>query len=392
MSVTFSSSSVTDCPIFPAASVSAAPLAAAGGSGGCSSSEAALDYCFDDNCSICLEPFTSLNPSTVTSCKHEYHLQCILEWSQRSKECPICWQLLSLKEPGCQELLAAVETERRLRSRNSSSAAATSSSLAHVHEDLDVEQDSFSDDSDFDERVMQHLAAVASRAHNFRRRERQISSTRDPSQGLIFPSPVNAHSAQQTQASAEFQVEYQDISGCNSGTPLMASQPLPSLDTAVSRDIPSKPRLQSHDAPQTPTRGSSFSDSIKSKLVAASARYKESISKSTRDIKEKIAARNNSVKELSKGVQREMSAGIAGVTRMIERLDLTPKRNGASSPVSGCRAGTPSNISVMGKNMHENISAQTADRFNEETASVARLDSPSHVTRATEVHHIQRDC
>lgn len=56
-------------------------------------------------------------------------------------------------------------------------------------------------------------------------------------------------------------------------------------------------------------------------------RYKESISKSARGLKEKLIARNASIKELSKGVQREMNARIAGVARMIKRLDRTPKRS-----------------------------------------------------------------
>ncbi|KAM0877266.1 hypothetical protein ACQ4PT_035599 [Festuca glaucescens] len=37
------------------------------------------DAC-DDACSICLEFFCDSDPSTVTSCKHDFHLQCILEW------------------------------------------------------------------------------------------------------------------------------------------------------------------------------------------------------------------------------------------------------------------------------------------------------------------------
>lgn len=57
-------------------------------------------------------------------------------------------------------------------------------------------------------------------------------------------------------------------------------------------------------------------------------RYKESFSKGTRGFKDKLLARNSSVKELSKGVQREMGAGIAGVARMMERFDLSSKRTG----------------------------------------------------------------
>uniref|UniRef100_M1CQI5 RING-type E3 ubiquitin transferase n=1 Tax=Solanum tuberosum TaxID=4113 RepID=M1CQI5_SOLTU len=37
------------------------------------------DAC-DDACSICLEAFCESDPPSVTSCKHEFHLQCVLEW------------------------------------------------------------------------------------------------------------------------------------------------------------------------------------------------------------------------------------------------------------------------------------------------------------------------
>lgn len=57
-------------------------------------------------------------------------------------------------------------------------------------------------------------------------------------------------------------------------------------------------------------------------------RYKESFSKGTRGFKDKLLARNSSVKELSRGVQREMGAGIAGVARMMDRFDLSSKRTG----------------------------------------------------------------
>lgn len=70
------------------------------------------DAC-DDACSICLEPFSDSDPSTLTSCRHEFHLQCVLEWCQRSSQCPMCWQPISLKDPTSQELLEAVEQERR---------------------------------------------------------------------------------------------------------------------------------------------------------------------------------------------------------------------------------------------------------------------------------------
>lgn len=79
-------------------------------------------------------------------------------------------------------------------------------------------------------------------------------------------------------------------------------------------------------------------------------RYKESISKGTRGLKEKLLAHNASVKELSKGVQREMNAGIAGVARMIERLDLSSKRS--SSPLTSVHSGGTSGF-PKGKSVEE---------------------------------------
>nr|GMC74465.1 eIF-2-alpha kinase activator GCN1 isoform X12 [Ipomoea batatas] len=43
-------------------------------------------------------------------------MQCILEWSQRSKDCPICSRQVFLEDAASQELLAAVENERNARS------------------------------------------------------------------------------------------------------------------------------------------------------------------------------------------------------------------------------------------------------------------------------------
>lgn len=168
---------------------------------------------------------------------------------------------------------------------------------------------------------------------------------------------------------------------------------------------------------QIPSEMLNFPESIKSKLSAASARYnyfcllhpiedniyslqrkkcsrlfytyahshcqryKESISKGTRGLKEKLFARNNSVKELSKGVQREMTAGIAGVARMFERLDLTSKNPGSPTPVSGRSEGT-SNFSAKGKAVLENVIVQSCNkssgRIVDETS-----EAPSHIIRPT---------
>lgn len=49
-----------------------------------------------------------------------------------------------------------------------------------------------------------------------------------------------------------------------------------------------------------------------------------------------------------------MTAGIASVTRMIERLDPILKRTGASNPDSSFTGGT-SNVSHKGKGVQENV-------------------------------------
>jgi len=98
----------------------------------------------------------------------------------------------------------------------------------------------------------------------------------------------------------------------------------------------------------------SFSESFKSRFNAVSTRYKESISRSTRGFKEKLFARNNAVTELGREVQREVTAGIAGVARMMERrLDPATKNNGmtasASDNMEGSSAGMPVRQAVEGR-------------------------------------------
>ncbi|XAR59616.1 hypothetical protein NMG60_11015517 [Bertholletia excelsa] len=67
-------------------------------------SAAAFVEDYDDTCSICLEEFCESEPSTVADCKHEFHLQCILDWCQRSSKCPMCWQAISLGYPSSEKL------------------------------------------------------------------------------------------------------------------------------------------------------------------------------------------------------------------------------------------------------------------------------------------------
>jgi E3 ubiquitin-protein ligase RHF len=104
-------------------------------------------------------------------------------------------------------------------------------------------------------------------------------------------------------------------------------------------------------------------------------RYKESISKSTRGLKEKLLARNVTVKELSKGVQREMNAGIAGVSRMIERLDLASKRS--NSPLIPIRNEGTSSFSEGRFVLEKDIDHAPNEGSGDHNVSSA---APSHIS------------
>ncbi|CAN4113443.1 unnamed protein product [Withania somnifera] len=334
---------------------------------------------FDDNvedaCSICLEPFNSDDPPAVTDCKHEYHLQCILEWSQRSKECPICWRVLALKDPASQELLAAVEIERNMRSRLN---------VCHTNEHVETNHDAGQqNDSDFEERIMRHFAAATNRVRLVNRRRRQVSSGIGPTQ--VVPSVPAGVSSNQTQ-NIESTVQFQGIGFSGNGS---ASSATSSSIGPASSSVPAhgSDPFKLSEPPTNGPQGSSsseflaFSESIKSKWSAASARYKDSITKGTRGFKEKLLARNTTVKEFGREVQREVSAGIAGVSRMIERLDLTSKRTGTSEPLSECTMGT-SNFHSRGVSEQGNVTFQSHDGWGKNSTIEVTPTTPSLISYA----------
>ncbi|KAJ0724631.1 putative transcription factor C2H2 family [Helianthus annuus] len=293
----------------------------------------------EDVCSICLDSFDSRdNPSTVTTCKHEFHLQCILEWSQRSKECPICWQVIVLKDPSSQELLSMVEDERRIRSVRR---------VRHVYEDPEVDHDVEYAGSEFEEHVIRNFEAATRNVHYSRRRNNHRLLGVGPSQ--IHPSVPrdDVSTGPEVYTSLE---DFHSLGYASLQDNLASSS---SMSTSIDQTSPSAGSLINNATSQTPDNsvvdsqspnGSpgrplaadihAFSESVKSKFSAASARYKESISKSTQGLKAKLLARDSSVKELSRGVQREMSAGVA---RIFGRLDSTLKRNNDGNFFKGKR-------------------------------------------------------
>ncbi|XP_028119354.1 E3 ubiquitin-protein ligase RHF1A-like [Camellia sinensis] len=177
--------------------------------------------------------------------------------SQRSKECPIFWQLLVLKDPSSQELLAAVENERNLRSRRNA---------RHIREDYEMNiANSYGDDSDFDERIMRHFTVAARRARYVERRGRPRSSGIGPPLVLLsVPTeylPLPDVQRLRTTSPEEHQTSSYEFSEGDS----------PTFSTLSSK------------SPQRPSSSEflAFSESVKLKFSTASARYKESISKST---------------------------------------------------------------------------------------------------------------
>ncbi|KAL8153659.1 hypothetical protein V2J09_011419 [Rumex salicifolius] len=294
----------------------------------------------EDVCSICLESFATSDPAVVTTCKHEYHLQCILDWSQRSKACPICWQSLELMDPSSQEVLAAVQIELRSRPRQF---AGTTSVFPLQDSDFETAYEPpYTGATEFSERILHRMAAAMNRARYAGRSQRQSPMERGASESPLIPSHAMSNGMQmhidppQECHSPSVSSGYSSPSSCLS--PVSPSVPvIHSLrDTDLSRDGHYMLRpVSSQSLPNESQRASSpdmfaFSDSIKSKFSAASAKYKHSFSKGTQgfkdNFKEKFSINNSSVKELSRGVQREVSAGIAGLTKMIDRLEIKSKR------------------------------------------------------------------
>lgn len=318
------------------------------------------DAC-DDACSICLEAFCESDPSTLTGCKHEFHLQCILEWCQRSSQCPMCWQPISLKDPTSQELLEAVERERNVRTNQ------TRNTTIFHHPalgDFEVQHlPVVGNDAELEERILQHLAAAAAmgRSHHLGRREghRGRSGSHGRPQFLVFSSHPNMPSAGSV-SSSSVQGEVDNESSpvhttgelsLHANTHEEAGNQSPGMltydadqDAVVSsgNSTPvSSPRFfnRRHSTGQStpvnndragPSDLQSFSDSLKSRLNAVSMKYKESITKSTRGWKERLFSRNSSVADLGSEVRREVNAGIASVSRMMERLE-TRGSNGRTS-------------------------------------------------------------
>ena len=330
------------------------------------------DAC-DDACSICLEAFCDSDPSTVTSCKHEFHFQCILEWCQRSSQCPMCWQPISLKDPSSQELLEAVERERNFRLNPPRNAT-----IFHHPTLGDFELQHLpvgANDADLEEHIIQHLAAAAAmgRARHIARREGQrnrssaqgrphflVWSTH-PNSPPVAPASSSPTHSQRGDGEPTPAVTFATLSPAPatgeespqliSVPPVLAEQVSasgsgPAVHTTDHQGSSNNRRSPSQSSPSSqdragPSELQSFSESLKSKLNAVSSRYKESISKSTKGWKERWFSRNTSMSDIGSEVRREVNAGIATVSRMMERLETRDSNRSNSNTNSNT---APSNL------------------------------------------------
>ncbi|XVF07491.1 hypothetical protein REPUB_Repub06bG0143600 [Reevesia pubescens] len=272
----------------------------------------------------------------------------------------MCWQAISLKDPASQELLQAVERERSFRvtpSRNTTifhHPALGDFELQHLPVGVN--------DPELEERIIQHLAAAAAmgRAHHTGRREGQRrSSAHSRPHFLVFSTHPSAQhsgsgSSPLTQIAGETEAAAISIASPSSPLPSRGDElsqqmsPLPSgqnssasgstvspvnrrgfsfnnRSTSSNSSLPNQERAG-------PSEFQSFSESLKSRLNAASSRYKESISKSTRGWKERLFSRNSSMSDLGNEVRREVSEGIASASRMMERLETS--ENGRENQAS----------------------------------------------------------
>ncbi|KAL1204244.1 E3 ubiquitin-protein ligase RHF2A [Cardamine amara subsp. amara] len=274
------------------------------------------DAC-DDACSICLEVFCDSDPSTLTSCKHEYHLQCILEWCQRSSQCPMCWQSISLKDPTSQELLEAVEQERNFRFNPSRNATIfRHPTLGDFELQHRLKNGSFSTWLLlllWDEQDMGQEGKATEAGHQVKRDESDTVTN-------LPLSPPNTLGEGSLRS--------------NSQTPT-SSQPRQVSPSASDSNSRSRNQASPSDQDRAgPSELQSFSESLKSRLNAVSTRYKESISKNTRNWKDRFFSRNTSMADISSEVKREVSAGIATVSRMMERLETRENSRPSTASVS----------------------------------------------------------
>ncbi|KAF7153499.1 hypothetical protein RHSIM_Rhsim01G0198900 [Rhododendron simsii] len=364
--------------------------------------EGGIQEACDDACSICLEAFCESEPSTVTCCKHEFHLQCILEWAldchmgydtpekervgggdmcQRSSQCPMCWQPISLKDPSSQELLDAIEQEKSFRAN-----ARRNTTIFHHPTLGDFELQHLpvgGSDAELEERIIQHLAAAAAmgRTRHIARREgqRNRSSAQGRPHYLVFSTHPNGPPVASVSSSPTQSIESDSASSAAVAEPtslitvgedstqivpprssqadqIYASASRSSVlasnhhGTSSHNQSPTQSPTNSHDK-AGPSEFQSISESLKSRFNAMSMRYKESITKSTRGWKEKLFSRNTNMTDIGSEVKGEGNSGISTVSGMMERLET--RDNSRTNTDSGSSSLQEANTAGESTSLHD---------------------------------------
>ncbi|KAK9699259.1 hypothetical protein RND81_08G163300 [Saponaria officinalis] len=321
--------------------------------------EGGVQEACDDACSICLENFSSSDPSTVTNCKHEFHLQCILEWGQRSSNCPMCWQPISFRDATSQQLLEAVEEERTLQSYR-----LRNGPIFHHPRLVDFELQHLpvgASEVDLEDRIFQHLAAAIGRGHH-RTFRREDQGNRSSSQGerpfFIFSTPNapvdNAVGSESVSYRNSVDDQVPSVSPRRPQTRQASGHRVgPSVASVDQQRISPRTSFASRSSQVSQETGEqsdlhSLSESLKSRLNTWSMRYKESISRNTRGWKERLFSRNTSMSDVGTEVRREVHAGLS---RLMERLDArenvgTERATGTSNSSSRSKTNNVENHTI----------------------------------------------
>lgn len=65
----------------------------------------------DDKCAVCQEQFGGSDMLTQLPCKHNFHQDCIGEWLQGSKMCPVCMREVTEAAPPAEQVCAEPAAE-----------------------------------------------------------------------------------------------------------------------------------------------------------------------------------------------------------------------------------------------------------------------------------------
>jgi len=261
-----------------------------------------------------------------------------------------------MKDPMSQELLEAVEEERNVQENH----VRTTTIFRHpLLGDFEVPIDA--DDAEIEERIIQHLAAAAAirRSHRHARREgrRSRSAAHGHPQTLFFSTAETTSGGSMSSSSRQV--------GVREHAPVVISaRPFPTVDstqeTAADTSAPdatlanSGPvvsdnrvsRNQTSPVSQDeagPSDVQSFSDSLKLRLQSVSTKYKDSITNSTRGWKERWFTQKNTISNLGSEVRREVNAGIAAVSRMMERLETRDGTGPSSTSATNVHSALDTN-------------------------------------------------